>query len=165
MASIDALSIRGIRSFGPDEAQLIKFAKPLTVIVGENGCGKTTIIECLKYIMTGSLPPGASSGQSFVHDPKIAGRSEVKGQIKLKVRAARRAAQRGAARRACMSARAHVRRARAHASSPARAFRLPALALTRPRASPRPASPRPRPSRRSSRTACRRPWCAFATCR
>ena len=115
MASIDALSIRGIRSFGPDEAQLIKFAKPLTVIVGENGCGKTTIIECLKYIMTGSLPPGASSGQSFVHDPKIAGRSEVKGQIKLKVRAARRAAQRGAARRACMSARAHVRRARAHA--------------------------------------------------
>ena len=95
MASIDALSIRGIRSFGPDEAQLIKFAKPLTVIVGENGCGKTTIIECLKYIMTGSLPPGASSGQSFVHDPKIAGRSEVKGQIKLKVRATRR----GAARR------------------------------------------------------------------
>ena len=111
MASIDALSIRGIRSFGPDEAQLIKFAKPLTVIVGENGCGKTTIIECLKYIMTGSLPPGASSGQSFVHDPKIAGRSEVKGQIKLKVRAARR----GAARRTRMSARAHVRRARAHA--------------------------------------------------
>ena len=98
MASIEALSIRGIRSFGPDEAQLIKFAKPLTVIVGENGCGKTTIIECLKYIMTGSLPPGASSGQSFVHDPKIAGRSEVKGQIKLKVRASstRAAGQRGA---------------------------------------------------------------------
>jgi predicted ATPase len=45
--------------------------KPLTVIVGANGCGKTTIIECLKYATTGSLPPGAQSGQSFVHDPKV----------------------------------------------------------------------------------------------
>jgi chromosome segregation ATPase len=45
MSCLDALAIRGIRSFGPDEAQLIRFAKPLTVIVGENGCGKTTIIE------------------------------------------------------------------------------------------------------------------------
>lgn len=40
--------------------------------------------QCLKYVTTGALPPGASSGQSFVHDPKIAGTSEVKGQIKLK---------------------------------------------------------------------------------
>lgn len=54
------------------------------MIVGANGCGKTTIIECLKYATTGALPPGASSGQSFVHDPKIAGTPEVKGQIKLK---------------------------------------------------------------------------------
>lgn len=38
----------------------------------------------MKYVTTGALPPGASSGQSFVHDPKIAGTSEVKGQIKLK---------------------------------------------------------------------------------
>jgi hypothetical protein len=42
-----------------------------------NGCGKTTIIESLKYICTGALPPGgATTGQSFVHDPRIAGRSE-----------------------------------------------------------------------------------------
>lgn len=53
MSSIEGLSIRGVRSFGPDDAQVIKFAKPLTVIVGENGCGKTTIIECLKYATTG----------------------------------------------------------------------------------------------------------------
>ena len=100
MASIDALSIRGIRSFGPDEAQLIKFAKPLTVIVGENGCGKTTIIECLKYATTGALPPGAAAGQSFVHDPKMAGSSEVKGQIKCvhRASAARARRERGAAR-------------------------------------------------------------------
>lgn len=41
------------------------------MIVGANGCGKTTIIECLKYACTGALPPGARNGQSFVHDPKV----------------------------------------------------------------------------------------------
>ena len=106
MSSIESLAIMGVRSFGPDKAQVIEFAKPLTVrltsekqpvhptpnhmhahaqihfirtiytslaqvIVGANGCGKTTIIECLKYITTGSLPPGTGTGQSFVHDPKV----------------------------------------------------------------------------------------------
>ena len=84
MTSITSLSIRGIRSFGPDEAATIVFAKPLTVIVGANGCGKTTIIECLKYATTGALPPGSAAGQSFVHDPKMSHSQEVKGQIKLK---------------------------------------------------------------------------------
>jgi DNA repair protein RAD50 len=84
MSSITSLSIRGIRSFGPEEAATIVFAKPLTVIVGANGCGKTTIIECLKFATTGALPPGSAAGQSFVHDPKMSHASEVKGQIKLK---------------------------------------------------------------------------------
>jgi len=76
------MSIRGIRSFGPESSQSIIFAKPLTVIVGSNGCGKTTIIECLKFVTTGGLPPGG--GQSFVHDPKVSHTVEIKGQIKLK---------------------------------------------------------------------------------
>ena len=84
MASVDKLSIRGVRSFSPDRECVIKFYKPLTVIYGMNGCGKTTIIECLKYSCTGSLPPGSRSGQSFVHDPKLADLSEVKAQIKLR---------------------------------------------------------------------------------
>jgi DNA repair protein RAD50 len=84
MSCITSLSIRGIRSFGPDEPAVIHFAKPLTVIVGANGCGKTTVIECLKYATTGALPPGAEKGQSFVHDPVLAGTSEIKGQIKLR---------------------------------------------------------------------------------
>jgi DNA repair protein RAD50 len=64
--------------------QNLNFAvTPLTVIEGPNGCGKTTIIECLRYVTTGSLPPTSSNGQSFVHDPKLASRNEVKGQIKL----------------------------------------------------------------------------------
>lgn len=42
MASIDKLSVRGIRSFSPDEEeQVIKFGFPLTIIVGKNGCGKS----------------------------------------------------------------------------------------------------------------------------
>jgi len=84
MASLDTLRISGVRSFADDEPQDISFAKPLTVIVGQNGCGKTTIIEALKYACTGDLPPASSSGQSFVYDPKLAGKSEVKAAVLLK---------------------------------------------------------------------------------
>eukprot|EP00546_Thalassionema_frauenfeldii_P013856 CAMPEP_0178928034 /NCGR_PEP_ID=MMETSP0786-20121207/19606_1 /TAXON_ID=186022 /ORGANISM="Thalassionema frauenfeldii, Strain CCMP 1798" /LENGTH=80 /DNA_ID=CAMNT_0020603707 /DNA_START=19 /DNA_END=258 /DNA_ORIENTATION=+ len=79
MAAINKLSIRGIRAFSPDDdEQVIEFLFPVTVIVGANGCGKTTIIESLKYAVTGSLPPGKNAGQSFVHDPKSLGQSNVK---------------------------------------------------------------------------------------
>ena len=46
--------------------------------------GKTTIIESLKYAVTGSLPPGKTAGQSFVHDPRSIGQSSVKASIKLR---------------------------------------------------------------------------------
>ncbi|CAM9975589.1 unnamed protein product, partial [Phaeothamnion confervicola] len=68
-------------------AQTIEFYSPLTMIVGENGCGKTTIIECLKLACTGSLPPGSRNGQSFIHDPKISGVADVKASIKLRFKA------------------------------------------------------------------------------
>ncbi|MCO5591935.1 hypothetical protein L7F22_045928 [Adiantum nelumboides] len=47
-----------------------------------------TIIESLKHACTGELPPNARAGQSFVHDPKVAGETEVKGQIKLRFKTA-----------------------------------------------------------------------------
>jgi len=55
------------------------------LIVGPNGAGKTSVIECLNYLATGDMPPG-SKGNLFVHDPKVAGELEVRGQIKLKFR-------------------------------------------------------------------------------
>lgn len=55
------------------------------MIVGDNGCGKTTIIECLKYALTGEVPPGSNRGQNFIHNPVIFTRNEVRGQVKLKV--------------------------------------------------------------------------------
>ncbi|TPX43333.1 hypothetical protein SeMB42_g03734 [Synchytrium endobioticum] len=83
MSSIDRLAIRGIRSFSPDEVNIIKFYSPLTVIVGANGTGKTTIIECLKFATTGEFPPG-SKGGAFIYDPKLTGLSELKAQVRLK---------------------------------------------------------------------------------
>ena len=83
MSSINKLLVRGVRSFDPTEHQVIEFYTPLTLIVGHNGSGKTTVIECLKYATTGDLPPNSKSG-AFVHDPRIAHEAEVKAQIKLK---------------------------------------------------------------------------------
>jgi len=85
-ATLGRMSIRGVRSFGGPDEQMIDFSKPLTVISGSNGTGKTTILECLKYATTGQLPPGSSNGQGFVHDPKMANATEVKAQIKLTVK-------------------------------------------------------------------------------
>ena len=70
MSRVEKLSIQGIRSFGPQNRETVVFSTPLTLIVGYNGSGKTTIIECLKYATTGELPPN-SKGGAFIHDPKV----------------------------------------------------------------------------------------------
>ncbi|XP_017466140.1 PREDICTED: DNA repair protein RAD50 isoform X1 [Rhagoletis zephyria] len=87
MSTIDKLSIQGIRSFGSnsEDVQTITFASPVTLLLGENGCGKTTVIECLKYGLTGEVPPGSDRGRSFVHDPKIFHQAGTLGQVKLEV--------------------------------------------------------------------------------
>lgn len=58
-ASVQML-IKGIRSFSPDNQMVVEFYKPLTLIVGHNGAGKTvgtshwsTTFECIPiYICT-----------------------------------------------------------------------------------------------------------------
>jgi DNA repair protein RAD50 len=86
MAAIEKLSITGIRSFSPNRDETIEFYSPLTMIVGANGCGKTTLIECLKYVCTGTLPPDIKMGQNFLNDPTMTDSTEVKASIKLRFR-------------------------------------------------------------------------------
>ncbi|CEP02458.1 hypothetical protein PBRA_009042 [Plasmodiophora brassicae] len=88
MTTLHKLSVRGVRSYSPDDESVIKFQHPLTIIVGSNGSGKTTIIECLKYVCSGEFPPLSDKGKSFVHDPDACGEPVVKGQIKLAFRTA-----------------------------------------------------------------------------
>jgi DNA repair protein RAD50 len=83
MSKIDKLQISGIRAFDHQRAEAIKFLSPLTLIVGSNGSGKTTIIECLKYVTTGMQPPNTAKGGAFIHDPKLAGEKEILAQVKL----------------------------------------------------------------------------------
>lgn len=83
MSTIEQMQIRGIRSFGPGKGETIKFQTPLTLIVGWNGSGKTTIIECLKYATTGELPPNSKTGGAFIHDPTLRGEKEMMAQVKL----------------------------------------------------------------------------------
>jgi len=42
MSSVEKLEIRGIRSFSPDDPQIIAFRKPITLICGPNGTGKVS---------------------------------------------------------------------------------------------------------------------------
>ncbi|KAF7288559.1 AAA-23 domain-containing protein [Mycena chlorophos] len=87
MSALNKLAIRGIRSFDDKQISVIEFFSPVTVIVGHNGSGKTTIIECLKYATTGDQPPNTRGG-AFVHDPKMANEKEVKAQVKLRFKSA-----------------------------------------------------------------------------
>ncbi|SCU71168.1 RAD50 DNA repair-like protein [Trypanosoma equiperdum] len=86
MTSIEQIEISGVRSFdpNPNNRQRIVFKKPLTVILGKNGAGKTTIIEALLNACTGQMPPGGGTEKSsFVYDPKVVGENDVKAQIRL----------------------------------------------------------------------------------
>ena len=76
------LMLRRIRSFDHEHGMTIAFETPLTLIVGTNGSGKTTVIECLKYATTGVDPPN-SRGGAFIHDPDLIGEKQVKAQVKL----------------------------------------------------------------------------------
>lgn len=80
------MSIQGIRSFSPASHEKIEIFTPVTLILGPNGTGKTTIIECLKYATTGELPPGTKGSGCFVHDPKLAQEVEVKAKVGLTVK-------------------------------------------------------------------------------
>ena len=55
MSRLLKMSIRGIRAFSPYEEIKIEFFRPLTLIQGHNGCGKTVskiflIIIIIKFI-------------------------------------------------------------------------------------------------------------------
>ncbi|XP_060528974.1 DNA repair protein RAD50-like [Cylas formicarius] len=86
MAVLEKLYIKGIRSFGPNDEEKVRFSTPLTLFLGQNGCGKTTIIESLKYALTGDLPGGVGSGNGFVNDPKLSNKSSTKGYVKVRFR-------------------------------------------------------------------------------
>ncbi|KAI7357968.1 hypothetical protein KC320_g1465 [Hortaea werneckii] len=83
MSYIDRLLILGVRSFDNKHSETIKFFSPLTLIVGSNGSGKTTIIESLKYATTGELPPNTKVGGAFIHDPRLSNDNEVLAQVKV----------------------------------------------------------------------------------
>ncbi|KAL4469332.1 hypothetical protein ABPG72_005968 [Tetrahymena utriculariae] len=86
MSYLKKLGIYGIRSYGDQNSEKyeeIAFFKPLTLILGNNGAGKSTIIECLKLITTGSFPPNSDKGKTFIKDPRLIGSNESQGSISL----------------------------------------------------------------------------------
>ena len=57
MSRLQKMSVRGIRSFSPYEEIKIEFFRPLTLIQGHNGCGKTVRIKLIipNYLILTSL--------------------------------------------------------------------------------------------------------------
>lgn len=86
------MEISGIRSFNPQHPERIKFETPLTLIVGQNGSGKTTIIECLRFAFTGVQPPNTRVGGAFVNDPKLSNDKNVRALVRVSFRGANGAA-------------------------------------------------------------------------
>ncbi|RWS05527.1 hypothetical protein B4U79_10117 [Dinothrombium tinctorium] len=83
MTSLDKLSVQGIRSFSPEQPQMVRFL-PLTLILGPNGSGKTTLIECLRYATSGEYPPNTAKGKTWVHDPSLMRKPNlIRAQVKL----------------------------------------------------------------------------------
>lgn len=68
MTSLRKLGLRGVRSYSQQSEESIEFLKPLTIIVGANGAGKTSIIESLKFATTGALPPLSDGGKCWAAD-------------------------------------------------------------------------------------------------
>lgn len=87
MSTIDRMMILGVRAFSTRNGETIRFEPPLTIVAGQNGSGKTTIIECLKFATTGMLPPGSKLQGAFIHDPGLEGEREVMAQVKLQFHA------------------------------------------------------------------------------
>ncbi|KAF2091299.1 DNA repair protein Rad50 [Saccharata proteae CBS 121410] len=77
------MQILGIRSFDNRVPETIEFFTPLTLIVGLNGSGKTTIIECLKFATIGELPANSDRGKAFIHDPNLVNEKEILAQVRL----------------------------------------------------------------------------------
>ncbi|KAK6387149.1 DNA repair protein rad50 [Exophiala oligosperma] len=83
MSRLQSMQLSGIRSFGPSDPETVKFETPLTLIVGQNGSGKTTIIEALKFAFTGMQPPNTKVGGAFINDPKLGNEKNVKAMVRV----------------------------------------------------------------------------------
>jgi len=71
MTTLTKLGIQGIRSFSSERMESLEFERPVTLIVGHNGAGKTTIIECLKmYVNTCRVHENVYTGQHVVNYPQ-----------------------------------------------------------------------------------------------
>ncbi|SOV12182.1 DNA repair protein RAD50, putative [Plasmodium gaboni] len=81
MTTLEKIGIQGIRSYSDEDVEVLEFSTPITIIYGNNGSGKSTIIECLKVSCTGDFPPNAEKGKSFLHDPLISNKMNIRGKI------------------------------------------------------------------------------------
>lgn len=82
---LQQLKISGMRSFSPNCEIVIEFDEKLTLILGKNGAGKTTILECIKLACTGAFPPNSDNGKWFIFDSKLIQKTEIHASVSLTI--------------------------------------------------------------------------------
>lgn len=71
MTSLKRISISGIRSYEPNNHESINFNSDVTIIHGHNGSGKTSLLESMKWCLSGQYPPTSNNGKTFIADPRV----------------------------------------------------------------------------------------------
>ena len=84
MSKLERLCLTGFRSYSSKDFELIEeFFSPVTLLLGRNGSGKSTVLEVLRFLLCGSYPPSTANGRAFLRDPALDSQSETKACAKL----------------------------------------------------------------------------------
>ena len=86
MTSLKAISVSGIRSYEPNAKEAISFNQECQIIHGHNGSGKTSLLESMKWCLSGQFPPTSNNGKTFISDPRVKeGNDEIQSFVEVNV--------------------------------------------------------------------------------
>merc|ERR1712071_692452 len=84
MTSLKHIAISGVRSYAPNADEVVSSNPDCTIIHGHNGSGKTSILESMKWCLSGQFPPNSNSGKTFIADPRVrSGHHQIQAKVEV----------------------------------------------------------------------------------